>query len=796
MDNIRDFFSGTSIPFRGAPSEDRVPMLPPPPQPPQAAPLPPKLDTSRAREYQLDYAPPPQPPAAPQPPAPPPVSMRPEAVHAPGVHEYQMDAPAPDHAPPVAAAADKPPPTRLQRLYEWSKAEMRKIRKNEFVQFALVLFGVMGFILLFVHVGQTQHDVHEVRKYVREHINATLAIAHFFEVLHVVNDLHSKDVQCLTLLAECEDLSISGLDQGASAQLKRMCSNVVARCERMVKNHLEHLAELTFDAGQCVQIGEGDPFCYPGVEVSSADTLQGVRYDRVGPSSAMFGPGASPAEQSMLNRQEYGVFAAFSFFGAPGAGSARDGVAYVSLNATSPAFGRASVLLETPERGWVHNFYADHERVVALGLDSNKIYHWDVSASLALAVAGTPVTGADMATGTASVDGALSRPWSVRRLASGDYVVSMLDSDGTACTMTNAQLCGGLMKLAAASLTSSPSTAPSRFDNVADPLHATRHTPGDCALFAGGAAGMACGAFGSYNSVLSARCIDPATDIFGTPAWGAQINVYTATGALVEQKDLAPFALPDLVPAYAPRPVADWQAYGGYIPNRIVQLHNRADAFLAVDTFGGAILGFVSNGAAPSSLWNGASLAWVLPIGGNPADPGNATFYTSPMVTDAIVSPDNCMLYVASPTLGQVRAYSLCDARAEGLASPQLCATHQLTGGVLSTAPFVHASNPSRPLVGGPANLAITPDGEFLYASSSSVFDDCLFPDAIAAGGYMVRYKAAAARCDALSLDLDPGFFVDGNALPGRTGIPARIGTIAFASGDAKLAQTDRTLGF
>lgn len=694
-------------------------------------------------------------------------------------------------------AAEDTPVGRLKRKYAKIEQDARWFAEHPCTKLMTVMFAVVGFVLLFVHLGKTEDNVLDVRALVYDHINATLALAHFFEVLHITNDLHDKDIQCITLLAECEDLSLSGLDQGAAAQMKRLCSNVVARCERMVKNHLEHLAELTFDAGQCVQIGPGDPFCYPSVEVFSADTLQGARYDRVGPSSAMFGASASSSEQSMINRQEYGVFAAYSFYNAPGASGVRDGIAYVSLNATSPAFGRASVLLETPERGWVHSFYADHERVVALGLDSNKIYHWDVSASLSLAVAGTPITGADMAAGTASTvaEGSLSRPWSVRRLASGDYVVSMLDSGGTACA-GNAQVCGGLMRLAAASLASSPATAPSRFDNVADTLYATRHTPGDCAVLGGGRDTVACGAFGSYANVLAPRCLDPATDIFGTPAWGAQINLYTTGGTLVEQKDLAPLALPDLTPAYAPRPISDWADYGGYIPNRIVQFHNRNDQFLAVDTFGGAVVGMAWTGAAPSSVWNGAVVAWVLPLGGNPADLSDETQYTTPLLTDAIVSPDDCMLFVASPTLGQVRAYSLCNENADGLAAPQLCATHQLSGGVAGGAPYVHASNPSRPLAGGPANLAITPDGEFLYASSSSVFDDCLFPDAITSGGYMVRYRVAAARCDALSLDIDPGFFVDGNALPGRVGIPARVGTIGFANGDAKFVQTDRTHGF
>lgn len=704
-----------------------------------------------------------------------------------------------EEAPHAEAPPAQTPDEQLstpRRYFRKVLNAMDRVVTSKPVRILTLAFGLVGFIFLLLHIGKTNENVNDVKHLLTDHINATIALAQFFEVLHITNDLHSKDVQCLTLLAECEDLSLSGLDQGMNAQLKRLCSNVVARCERMVKNHLERLAELTFDAGSCITLSPTAQFCYPDQEVTSADTLHGLRYDRVGPSSALFGPSSTAQEQSMMNRQEYGVFMAYSFFKAPGAGSVHDGIAYVSLNATSPAFGRPTVRLETPDRGWIHSFYADHERVLALGLDSNKIYHWDVSASLSLAPAGTTITGTDMATGTSTASGSLSRPWSVRRLANGDYVVSMLDNTGATCA-GNAQLCGGLMLLSASSMATNPGAAPSRFDDVLDPFLITRHTPGECAVLGGGRDTVACGAFGSYDNVLSQRCLDAATDIFGTPAWGSQINTYTTSGETTQQSDLVPMLLTDLTPVYAPRPPFDWSNdVGGYIPNRIVQFHNRDDQFLAVDTFGGAVIGMAWTGSGPSAIWSGAVVGWILPIGGDPTNPGDATSYTTPLLTDAILSPDDCMLFLASPALGQLRAYSLCETDPHGMTSPRLCSTHQLTGGLTDSSTYVHASNPSRPLYGGPTNLAITPDGEFLYASSSSVFDDCLFPDAITAGGFMVRYKVSAARCDSLSIDIDPGFFVDGNALPGMAGIPARLGTIGFASGDAHFMQHDRTHGF
>lgn len=709
----------------------------------------------------------------------------------PPLDEEMHDTHGPD-TPPVKARGDS------------FRKCVTMLTNPDFLRFvALSVFALMiitTFIMVCVLASKSvevESGLGSIGDVVQMHFGATLALAKFFHISHIVDDMHSKDVQCLTLLAECADLSISGMNQGAMAQMQRICHVVVERCERMVVNHLEHLAGLTFDAGSCESIIPGaEPFCYPEIQVVSGATLDGLRYDRVGPSSAAFGPMSPPAEQSMLNRREYGLYVAYSFYNAPGGGSMRDGIGYVSLDVSSPAFGRPSVMLESPERGWIHSFYVDHQRVVALGLDSNKIYSWDIGTSLALATAGTTITGANILTGTASANGALSRPWSIRRLLNGDYLVSMLDSTSTQC-VANAQNCGGFMRLSAAQMIASPSAAPSRFDNVADPLFATRHTPGDCIVLGGGRGMVACGSFGSYDQVIAPRCFDPATDIYATPAWGSQINVFSAAGGLLEQKDLVASPLIDATPLYAPRPVEAWRNESGYIPNRIVQYHGRDDAFLVVDSFGGFIAGMVWNGDSPSSVWNGAIAAWVLPIGGNPTNLGDNTAYTSPLITDAILSPDDCLLFIASPTLGQVRVYSLCNSDGGGLPAPVLCSIHQLTAGLTGSAiVYTHASNPSRPLYGGPSNLAITPDGEFLYVSSSSVFDSCLFPDAISAGGFIVRYRVSATQCNSLSIDIDAGFFVDGNALPGRNGVPARMGSIAFSSKDGRLQQVDRNHGF
>lgn len=665
---------------------------------------------------------------------------------------------------------------------------------------AMSLIIVTTFVMVCVIATESvevKSGINQLGHVAEMNLGALLAFAKFFQISHIVDDMHSKDVQCLTLLAECASLANSGLNPGDTAQLQHICNIVVERCEREVANHLEHLAGLSFDAGNCVTIFPGEEaFCYPQIQVTSATTLDGLRYDRVGPSSAAFGPLSAPAKQSMLNRREYGLYVAYSFYDIPGAGAMRDGVSYVSLDVRSPAFGRASVMLETQERGWIHSFYVDHERVLALGLESNKIYHWDISTSLALATPGTTITGPNMLTGTASANGALSRPWSIRRLENGDYVVSMLDSTSTEC-VGDAQFCGGLMRLSNAQLISAPAAAPSRFDSVTDPLFPTRHTPGDCAVLGGGRSMVVCGSYGSYDQVLAPNCYDPDSDIFGVPAWGAQVNIFSGSGSLLEQKDLIASPLVDLTPIYAPKPVEAWRNVSGYIPNRIVQYHGVNDAFIVVDTFGGSIIGMTWDGSSPSSVWNGAVAAWILPIGGDASDLGDAEAYTSPLITDAILSPDNCLLFIASPSLGQVRVYSLCNADGNGLPSPVLCAIHQLTAGLTgSTITYTHASNPSRPLYGGPANLAITPDGEYLYVSSSSVFDDCLFPEAIEAGGFIVRYRISTAQCSALSLDIDGGFFVDGNALPGRSGVPARLGTVAFSSGDGRLQQVDRDHGF
>ncbi len=668
-----------------------------------------------------------------------------------------------------------------------------KLTNKPWARLLVFGFALLGFIILILGIGKTNDNVNEVRKILANHWNLTVTLAQFFEILAITDDMNSKDMQCLTLLAECEDLSVSGADQGLMSQLKRMCSLVVTRCERMVRNHLERLASITYDAGACFNI-EDVQFCYPAQQVTSADTLFGLRYDRVGPSSAMFGPLATTPEQSMLNRQEFGVLMAYSFYGVTGASSVTDGIGYVSLNATSPSFGRPTVMLETPERGWVHQFYADHERILALGLNSNAIYSWDVSSSLSLAVPETTITGADMASGTFSAvdNSTLSRPWSVRRFANGDYLVSMLDDNTTSCS-SDPLTCGGLMRLSGTSMATNPPAAPSRYDDA----DAAQQPPGDCAIGGPGRDIVLCGTFGSYNHVLSPDCLDPADDIFDDPVWGSQVSLYNKpTGAFVEALALIPLSgdVTDLTPTFSPFPPEDWaEDIGGFIPNRIVQLHGSSNSFLSVSTFGGLIAGYT---------WRlpdlqAAAIAWVLPLNGDIADTDDLEAYTTPFVNDAIVSPDDCMLFIASPGLGQVLVYSLCSGdQSNGMTIPQFCTAHQLTSGFNSTEIYVHASNPSRPLYGGPANLAITPDGEYLYASSSSVFDDCLFPDAITAGGFMVRYKVSTSRCDALSLTIDPGFFVDGNALPGRAGIPARLGAIGFSSGDAHFFQADRTIGF
>ncbi len=735
-------------------------------------------------------------------------SLRPDPSHTPpdpepsahdvGSQHASAPSSAHDAVPPSADDADKPEigtkrgPVRkaVHKFFQ----EFDKLTNKPWARMLVFAFAILGFIVLILGIGKTNDNVNSVRKILAEHWNLTVTLAQFFEILAITDDMNSKDMQCLTLLAECEDLAVSGADQGLMAQLNRMCALVVTRCERMVRNHLERLASITYDAGACFNV-EDIQFCYPAQQVTSADTLFGLRFDRVGPSSAMFGTMANSPTQSMLNRQEFGLLMAYSFYQAPGASSVTDGIGYVSLNATSPSFGRATVMLETPERGWVHQFYADHERILALGLNSNAIYSWDVSASLSLAVPATTITGAAMASGTYLDNSTLSRPWSIRRFPDGDYLVSMLDSNVSGCIAGITPYCGGLMRLSATAMATNPLAAPSRFDTSPQTLQST----GDCAFVVSNERSVMCGSFGSYDHVLSQRCLDPATDIYADPNWGNQISAFTRSdGVRSDEIQLVPFTpapgFSNLVPDMAPVPTPDWvEDVGGFIPNRIVQLHGNKNMVLTVTTFGGMMAGFVLRAGS----WEGAVLAWVLPLNGDPDDSDDTQAYTTPLVTDAIVSPDNCMLYLASPGLGQVLVYSLCGGDlAEGIPIPQFCTAHQLTSGFNNTEIYVHASNPSRPLYGGPANLAISPDGQFLYASSSSVFDDCLFPEAIAAGGFMVRYQVSASRCDALSIDIDPGFFVDGNALPGRAGIPARLGAIGFSAGDAHFFQADRTIGF
>lgn len=662
----------------------------------------------------------------------------------------------------------------------------------------LLAFGIVQ--LVYRH--DSSDDYTSLNTRIKNLQNETIALGKFFQILYVVNDMHTKDVQCLALLAECEALSVSGTSPGFRAQVQRICGQTVTRCERMVVNHLEHLASLTFAPGQCLSIGpQGDSFCYPKVQTFSGSGLAGLKADRVGPSSAAFGPVGTDPELSLLNREEYGVYMAYSFAFTPSPGTMKDGIGYVTLNASSPAFGRPTVMLETPDRGYIRSFYVDHERVVALGLKNNEIYHWDISVSLSLAVAGTTITAADIASGTETASGpfagSLSAPWSIKRLQNGDYLVSMVNSSTTPCTSTGQ--CGGLMRLGASAMSSNPSIAPGKFEDPAAPLYASRETPGECAVLNGGRATVSCGSFGEVSGLLSGTdCPSVVVSGFSTEEWGAQINFFTSdTGYITQQNDLSTAPLTDITPTYGAKPVEGWRNTSGFAPNRIVQFHNTADTVIVVDLFSGFIAQMTYTGDSPDN-WTGATTSWILPLHDTDPESTDLDSYTSPLLNDALLSPDDCMLYVAALGLGQVRAYSLCDQYGQqGLRTPVLCAIHQLSPG-LTTDPktYTHASNPSRPLYGGPGNLALNPDGTYLYVSSSSVFDKCLFPEATAAGGFMVRYRISTAKCNALTIDIDPGFFVDGNALPGRVGVPASINTIAFSNGDGKLQQVDTTLGF
>jgi len=731
---------------------------------------------------------------------------------APGEDEVPLTS-APDNQPLRQAArpevrAESVPASQPSRPVPsdiWSEQIVGAFTKVWRILAFLTMIAVVGLALSITMVAlrdDNSDSISGLRGEIAVLQNVTLALAKFFQILHVVNDMHSKEVQCLALLAECEALAISGTAPGFKAQVQRICAQTVTRCERMVVNHLEQLASLTFDPGACLSIGaQSDTFCYPEVQTVSGNGLAGLKSDRVGPSSAAFGPVGTDPELSILNREEYGVFMAYSFATAPTPGTMTDGIGYVSLNTSSPAFGRATVLLESPGRGYIRSFYVDHERIVALALEANEIYHWDISTSLSLAVAGTTITAANIATGTnrasGTFAGSLSAPWSIKRLQDGDYVVSMINASTTPCASTGQ--CGGLMRLSSAALSTNPAIAPSLFEDDSAPLFDTRDTPGECAVLEGGRATVVCGSFGGWADMVDGTvCPSVLPTEFSAEEWGTQVNFFTGdTGYITQQTDLETDPLTDITPTYSPRPVEGWRNVSGYAPNRIVQFHNTADTVIVVDLFGGSIAQMTFTGSSPD-LWTGATTAWILPIHDVDTTSSDIDSYSSPLLYDAVLSPDDCMLYVAALGLGQVRAYSLCDQYGQaGLRAPNLCAIHQLTAG-LTTDPktYTHASNPSRPLYGGPGNLAVSPDGTYLYASSSSVFDQCLFPNAIAAGGFMVRYRVSTAKCNALTIDIDPGFFVDGNALPGRIGVPASINELAFSNGDAKLQQVDYTLGY
>lgn len=675
------------------------------------------------------------------------------------------------------------------------------------IMYVLIMTGVAitGLILASIAVSRIDEDNSATKAIYHEiinHRNATLDAVRYLATILTLNDLHTQEFLCAILVTECFDLQT----QAAPAQigygaLGHICKQIEETCAGIITNRVSLLNQYGVPPGSDYHIFDDITLPVPSQFVFGGGSLNGIRFDRLGPSSAQFGGLVQDIEKPLFDKNEYGMFISFSYTDVPGAGSLTDGLCWINLAVQTDNFATCTVVLDTGAQAGIYNIFSTQDRVFAIGTQSNTIHWWDTTTSVALANTGTTITSANIIAGTYVLvnDTSLSSPWHMEQLANGNYLVSMLDSTAPNCTSATPYLCGGFMHIDATLLETNVPASISRWDSLTDGFAVTRETPGEFALGDGVRRAVVSGSFGSWTHLINPDCFDFTTQITGSQTWGRQYNIFNSNnGEGVKQLSTAWSDIGDSIPLRDPRPFIEWRNISGFIPNVVRSYHRSNNQYLIADTVGGSIISVSYEGGSAVDPWSQIILAWVLPYI-NPSAPLDTNEWRSPLITDMTISNDDRYLYVASYGLGQISVYLLGDSGDNLLGNgiPQLCATYQITGGQdIFGGIFRHSADPSVPLEGAPASLSLEPNGKFLYVSTSHPFDKCVYPNAINSGGFVFRFVVHSNVCNSQSLNIDPSFLLRGKDLPGgRQGFPAKMGKMAFPAGDSKFKRVVRRLG-
>ncbi len=260
-----------------------------------------------------------------------------------------------------------------------------------------------------------------------------------------------------------------------------------------------------------------------------------------------------------------------------------------------------------------------------------------------------------------------------------------------------------------------------------------------------------------------------------------------------------------------------WKQVTGHMPilvSKLSEVSTDLSLYYGIDFYTGGI--FAVSTIQPydeSSQYNAWSVVYVgwLPIMSTKSETvvslnetEDITFYSErvlPLPMDMKFTTDGKFIFVAAYGLGQIIAYHR---EKQDDVRIKFCGAAQLTNGqTILTHPltYTHPARPGVPLHGGPVSLSIDPTNRFLYVTTGSPLDNCIYSSADTHGSFIVRYTINSFTCGPQTLVLDPAFFVSSFDLPPNIvdsklgsaseevatavrGLPARFGDITFAVGD------------
>lgn len=546
-----------------------------------------------------------------------------------------------------------------------------------------------------------------------------------------------------------------------------------------VPNNNQFCSKVKTACGQLLQeasvLPKSDALSLGGLFEKLGTVPGGRLFDRPGPSSLLEGSLHDQNGVGLILSDQVGMFLTVSYYDVatyvPGlSADANDALVWISLNSSSGLANRPTFIYNSGARGGFNELHANMDRVVVPAPDTNEVYVWDISAGVAnpsLSI----INATQMANGAN-----VSRPWVARELSDGTIVVGALENATG----------GGNGGLFSVDFGTSPATV-ARWDDTSDPLAANRSSPGDFAVLDGSANFVQLGSLAPWSTVLGTAgvCFDNATEL---PLYGRQINLYNSVSRTIAGRFTADTT--DITDAVGPVHVTPaFESLVGAIPTIVRRNVNNPDIFGFLSTYTGTVGVGVYTGASDEQPWTLSWISQILPkLSGTTPSVVNAAKLSLP--TDMVFSRDGRFLLVAVYGLGQIRAYEVDDTNI-----PKLCDTAQVTAGQAifgSNVSYTHPSCPGRVLNGGPAHVNSDPFSDFIYVSSNFVgFDECVYPDLLEAGGWVVRYRLDS-ECRHGMLGLDAGFCIDCNHLPGTlNGQPARCGAMAFAAGDLRSPSLD-----